>query len=115
MRSTVTRGIFDRLFAGFPSGDAAHDALVSKGFAEPVRVISSIAEKPRGGWQTAYQSSGTSVVTDLTGRHEEPDRSPSRISDRMQLCSHPALRSPDQATTPPFIDRRLEAVRCALR
>jgi len=27
---------------------------------------------------------------------------------------HAALRQPDQASTPPFFNRRLEAVRCAL-
>jgi TRAP-type uncharacterized transport system fused permease subunit len=33
----------------------------------------------------------------------------------MQLCIHAALGQADQASTPPFFNRRLEAVRCALR
>lgn len=55
-----------------------------------------------------------SIVTDLTGRHEEPDGPPTCIGYSVQLGVHTALCSPDQTSTPPFLTPRLEAVRCAL-
>ena len=76
---------------------------------------SAITEKPVSSWQTAYQSLGPGVVAALPGGHEEPDRTTDRVGDGMELRVHPALRLPYQQTTPPFFDRRLEAVRCAFR
>ncbi len=59
------------------------------------------------------------VVADLARRHEEPQRAALRIRHGVQLGVQPALRSPDEATAlvvgPPFLARRLEAVRCAFR
>jgi hypothetical protein len=78
-----------------------------------------VGDQPFRGWQAARQGGRAGVVADLARRHEEPQRAALRIRHGVQLGVQPALRSPDEATAlvvgPPFLARRLEAVRCAFR
>jgi hypothetical protein len=51
----------------------------------------------------------------LSGGDEETDWTPQAVADGVQLGVHTALGSADQASTPPFLTPRLDAVRCAFR
>ncbi len=46
---------------------------------------------------------------------KETDRASAGVCDRMQFGMHAALGQSNQAAFPPFFNRRLDAVRCALR
>ena len=113
--SVATLVVFDGFVTRLPPRNTRDDAPVWKDFADPNRIVSAIARKPVGGWQAAFQSPCPGVVAPFARGHEEPDRPSDRIRDGMQLRVQAALRSPCQTATPPFFDRRLEAVRCALR
>lgn len=65
--------------------------------------------------KTVQQGRGTGIIADLSGCHEEAQRSSVLIRDRMQLRIHATFGPTDQAPWIPFFNRRLEAVRCALR
>ena len=58
-------------------------------------------------------------IADLACGHEEPDRTAIGIGDGVQLGVHAPFGSADRApplvSIAPFFDRRLLAVRCALR
>ena len=73
------------------------------------------AQEPVGVRKTPQQRSCSGVIADLSGRYEELDRPPGCVGYGVQLGVHAALRASDQASTPPFFDHRLEAVRCAFR
>ena len=64
---------------------------------------------------TIHQGGRASIITDLPCCDKEADRSSAGVCDRVQFGIHAALGQPDQASSPPFFNRRLEAVRCALR
>lgn len=51
------------------------------------------------------------MIADLACGHEELERAALGIRDGMHLGVHSALGPADQASTPPFFDRRLVAVR----
>ncbi|MPL96457.1 hypothetical protein SDC9_42638 [bioreactor metagenome] len=107
--------ISDGLFAGLPTGDADLYPLVFQRFSEPVSVIASVGEQPPRLRQAAQQRRRASIIADLPGGHVEPDRPPLRIRDSVQLGVHATFGSSDLARSPPFLTRRLDAVRCALR
>lgn len=105
--------------AQLPPWDAGLGSPVQQGLAEPVGVISSVRDQPVGPWQSVEQGERTRVVADLARRQEEPDGPSFRIGDGVELGVEPTFRAPDEAAFlrpgPPFFDRRLDAVRCALR
>ena len=84
-----------------------------------VGIIAPVGQQPLCLWQAAHQRRRAGVVADLACGHEEADRATIGIGDGMQLGVHAAFRAADQTATlvawPPFFDRRLVAVRCALR
>ncbi len=81
--------------------------------------ITPICDHPFGGGQTAQHGGGAGVVADLPSGHEELQWPSFGIRDGMQLGVQPALRSANQTPAlvvgPPFLARRLEAVRCAFK
>ena len=92
------------------------------GSLEPVALtgsIASVGQQPLRLWQAAQQSRRTRVIADLACCHVEPDRAAIGVGDGVQLGVHTAFGATDQAASlivgPPFFDRRLVAVRCALR
>ena len=107
--------VLDGLFARLATGDAGRCARAYKGFTELISIVPSVSEEPLGFRQTIHQGGCTSIVTDLSRCDEEADWSSAGVCNRMQLCVHAALGQPDQASSPPFFNRRLDAVRCALR
>ena len=117
--SIATLVVFDGLVAGAPAGDAGLDALVGQSLAEPVGVIASVREQPVRFGQGTQERQRAGVVADLSRAQEEAERPPVPVGDRMELGVEPAFRAADEPPAlrrwPPFFDRRLEAVRCALR
>ncbi len=111
--------VLDGLAARLAARDAGLDALVGQGFAEPVGIVASVGEQPVGSWQSVEQGERAGVVAYLARAQEEAEGPPVRVGDRVELRVEPALRASDEAPRlrpgPPFLDRRLEAVRCALR
>jgi hypothetical protein len=107
--------VLDGRHARFASRDAGLGAFIYKGFAELIDIIPSIGEKPVGFWQIVHQGRSASIITDLPSGYEQADRTADGVCYSMQFGVHAAFSQPDQASTPPFFDRRLEAVRCALR
>ena len=107
--------VFDRFGSGFAPRDAWRDAPFLESSPEPVGVISSVAQKPLRVGKAVEQRGCPSIVADLAGGHEEAERATVCICDGMQLCVHAPFRAADQPPKPPFLTRRLDAVRCALR
>jgi hypothetical protein len=111
--------MLDGVAARLPAGNAGPYPLVFQRFPEPISVITAVGEQPLRLWQVAQQGRRTGIVADLPCGHEEADRAAIGIGDGMQLGVHAALRAADQTASlvawPPFFDRRLVAVRCALR
>jgi hypothetical protein len=115
----LTLVMLDGFAARLPAWDAGLYPFVFQRFPEPVSVIAPVSQQPVCLRQAAQQGDRTGVVANLACRHEEADRAAIGIGDGMQLGVHAALGSTDQ-TAPlvagsPFFDRRLVAVRCALR
>ncbi len=77
--------------------------------------IALVAQQPVRTGQAAQEGQRPGVVAHLAGCQEEPDRPSFGVGHSVQLGVQPALRAPDEPTAPPFLARRLEAVRCALR
>ena len=77
--------------------------------------MAPIPEQPIDLWQAAEQGRCANVVADLSGGDEEVDRAAMAVTDGMQLGVQAAFRAADQASTPPFLTPRLDAVRWALR
>ena len=117
--AVATLVVLDGPLARAPSRDAGLGSPVQQGLAEPVGIIASVRDQPVGPRQSVEQGKRAGVVADLAGRQEEADRPPVGVGDRVELGVETALRAPDEAAflrpEPPFFDRRLEAVRCALR
>ena len=88
----------------FPSGVMALSPCLSN-FPEPVGIMAPVGQQPLRLWQTARQGCRTHVVAYLACRHEFDDHPPRA----------PADQTAPQVAWPLFFDRRLVAVRCALR
>lgn len=86
-----------------------------KGIAEPVGIVTAVAQQPVCFGQTIQQGCRSSVIADLPRRHEEADGAAPGIRHSVKLRIHAAFRAPDQSARTPLFTRRLEAVRCALR
>jgi hypothetical protein len=84
--------------------------LVYKGVSEPFSIISSVSEEPFSLWQAVHQGSSAGIVADLTCGDKEADWAPTGICYRMQFGVHDAFDQSDQATTPPFFNRRLPRI-----
>ncbi len=107
--------VFRRFLALFPTGDAGSYPFVFQRFPEPVGVGATAAKQPVDFRQAAQHCPRADLVTDLTGGNEQIKRTPLAVADGVQLGIHTALGAPNQASTPPFLTPKLEAVRCALR
>ena len=105
----------DRYLTVLSGRDARRDPLVFRGFAIPVRIVSSVRQHVFGGRKVVQQCSRADVIAPLAGRQKHPQRAASRVCYRVQFRVHPALGAPDQAAAPPFFSPRLEAVRCVFR
>ena len=95
--------------------DARLDPLVFKGFAIPVRIISTVHQHMFGGRKAVQQCPRADEIAPLAGRQKHPQWAASRVCYRVQFRVHPALGASDQAAAPPFFSPRLEAVRCVFR
>ena len=89
--------------------------FIFKGFAKPIGIVAPVGQKPVGLGQAAQQRCGAGIVADLARSHEELEWAAPGIRDGVQLGIHATYGSPDQSATPPFFNRRLDAVRCAFR
>src|SRR5690606_4344386 len=107
--------IFDGFGAGFAPRNARLYAPFPESIPEPVRVISSVAQQPLRVGKIVEQRGSASIIADLACSHEEAERATVCIGDGVQLCVHSPFRAADQPPRPPFLTRRLDAVRCALR
>ncbi|GAB4275508.1 MAG: hypothetical protein Kow0013_29540 [Pararhodobacter sp.] len=105
----------EEAFRDWPVRDAGRDPLVFEGVAEPIRIIPSVGEQPVRGRQADRQNRRTGAIADLAGRHEEPARADPGLGDGMRPGVHAAPGSANRASTPPFFERRLDAVRWAFR
>ena len=81
----------------------------------PISVISSTPEQPVDFWQAAQQGRRADLVADLSGSDKETERAIVAIADGVQLAVQAALGAANQASTPPFLTPKLDAVRWALR
>ena len=125
LRSNVTRGsvtpfvsalvVFHGLLALFSSRDAGAYPLVFQRVSEPVGIVASIPEQPSDLWQTAQQCPCAHIVIDLSGGDEEVERSSLAIANGVKLGVHTTCGPANQATAPPFLTPKLDAVRWALR
>ena len=89
--------------------------LLFQGVPEPVGAIPTIFQHPLCYRKTAQQHRDRAAITHLSRNHKRAQRSSVLIRDRMQLRVRAAFYLPGQAAWIPFFNRRLEAVRCALR
>ena len=89
--------------------------LACKRVPEPVGVVAAVAEQPLRLGQIVQQGCRAGIVADLACGHEEAQGAAVGIADGMKLGVHPAFGAADQAAKTPFLTRRLDAVRCALR
>ena len=107
--------IFDGLVARHSLWDAARYPSIYNSFTKPICIISPICQKSVGGGQAIRRDSGLSVIADLASSQEERDRPPNYFIHDMQHGIDTTLGPPNQASTPPFFNRILDAVPCALR
>jgi len=98
-----------------PTWDAWLDALGLRGIPEPVGVVTAVAEQPSRLGQIVEQCGHTGVVADLSGGHEEAERTAVCVGQAMELRVHATFGATNQAPEIPFLTRRLDAVRCAFR
>ena len=95
--------VFDGLVPGLSTQDARGNPLFVKGIAEPVGIVTAVAQQPVCFGQTIHQGCRSSVIADLPRRHEEADGAAPCIRHSVKLRVHAAFRAPDQpASTPPF-------------
>lgn len=87
----------------------------ASGIPEPVSIITPGCQHPLYHGKDVPQSRSSSIIADLSCCHEKVQRSSVLIGDRMPLRVHAAFCPSDQAGWIPFLSRRFEAVRCALR
>lgn len=95
--------------------DARLDPDGFKGFATPVRIISTVRQHVLGGRKAVQQCPRADVIAPLVGRRKHPQWAASRICYRVQFRIHLALGASNQAAAPPFFSPRLEAVWCVFR
>ena len=107
--------VFDGFLSLLPARDAGAYALVFQRISEPIGIIAAIPEQPLNPRQAAQQGRRADVIADLSGGDEETERAPVAVADCVQLGVHAALGAANQATAPPFLTPRLDAVRWALR
>lgn len=107
--------VFHGRLALLSAGDAGAYPFVFQRVSEPVGVIAPVPEQPFHVWQATQQSPCADVVADLPGGDEKIEWASLTVTDGVQLGVHAALRSANQASTPPFFAAMLVAVRWALR
>lgn len=94
--------------------NAGGNALAIERGAEPVAVITLVAEQHLGAWQAGKQQGCAFVVAHLAFGEQQDNRPAKPIADGMEFGVQPTLAAPDTSgNIPPF--RRLAAVRCAFR
>ncbi len=107
--------VSDRLVARSATRDAGLDTLGLERVPEPVGVVAAVTEQPLRLGQVVEQGCRTGVVADLACGHEEAQGAAVIVGDGMELGVRAAFGAAYQATEIPFLNRRLEAVRCAFR
>ena len=103
------------LVAGPPTWDAGLDAFGLQSVPELIGIIAAVAEQPLRPWHLVQQGRRAGMIGDLACGHEDAERAAVGIADGVQLGINPAFGAADQAAETPFLTRRLDAVRCALR
>src|SRR5690606_12955491 len=94
--------------------NAGGDPALDQRRAEPVAVVTLIAEQFLGVGERAKQQPSPFVIAHLTLGQEHDDRAPQSIADGVQFGVQAAFGAPDTSgKSPPF--SRLAAVRWALR
>ena len=83
--------------------------------SEPIGIITPISQQEFRFRKRAEQCCSPGVIADLTRAEEEAQRLAIAIGQGMKLRVEAALRAADQALAPPFLSRRLDAVRWAFR
>ena len=83
--------------------------------SEPVSIIATICQQIISFRKRAQQSGRSGVIADLTRAEEEAQRLAIAIGQGMKLRVEATFRAADQALAPPFLSRRLDAVRWAFR
>ena len=98
--------------------------LVLQGFSEPVGIVAAISEQPLHFRQPTDQRTRPDIVADGSGRQEQVDGPVLAVADGMQFrvpfsgetvprtvsSSLEPFGSANQASTPPFLKPRLDAV-----
>ena len=78
---------------------------------EPISIITPISQQEIRFGKRAEHSCSPGIIADLTCAEEEAQRLAIAIGQGMKLRVEAALRAADQALAPPFLSRRLDAVR----
>ena len=96
--------MLDGFAAGLPTGDTGPYPFVLQRISESVGVIAPVSQQPFRLRRAAQPGRSAGIVDDLAYGHEEADRA---ASASVTACG--------LAFMPPFVDRRLLALRRALR
>ena len=83
--------------------------------SEPIGIITPISQQEFRFRKRAEHCCSPGVIADLTRAEEEAQGPTIAIGQGMKLRVEAALRAADQALAPPFLSRRLDAVRWAFR
>lgn len=97
-----------------PGGDAGRDLAIGQSSAEPVCVITSIAEQGFGPGQRIKHQGSPFVIAHLPFAERHDQRAPVIVTDGVKLGVQATLGASDTAGNSPFLSK-LAAVRCALR
>lgn len=107
--------MFDRRIPRLSSWDTGRNPFVFQGISEPIGIISPICEQEIGFRKRAEQRCCAGVVADLSRAQKEAQRLAMSIGQGVQFRVEAAFGAADQATAPPFLSRRLDAVLWAFR
>ena len=94
--------------------DAGGYAARCQGFAEPVGVVTPVAQQHFRFWQRVDHQSRAFVVAHLPFAEQHHQGAALFVADCMKLGVQTAFSAPDTSGNSPFFSR-LAAVRCALR
>ena len=101
--------------AASPCGDTRLNIALYQCITEPVSIIAPVSQQGACGRKRVKKHARANVIAGLPRAETHRQGPPFGIHNGVQLAVQPAFCAPDKAPAPPFLPRRLEAVRWALR